>query len=211
MQTALHTAINRHERLRLLQQGGTHFFWGVDARGRRIHLSLESEGNALLLSGRDIEDQPYRYPFTPEGLTGAMRTGRLLPGLFLTFLVVSFARGFRCFGGPWQIDYLPLMQAGLVNALNASGYRGEARICGAVPTANYAAGMVVAVASYGDEVNALGPVEILARGGLTLDDLDKIANMRVQDAICLGDKKGVTVGREGIAKYYGNRLLQMVF
>jgi hypothetical protein len=210
LHTALGAGIDRETRRGLLQKGGTEFFWGVDGRGRRVHLMLEDKGETRL-RGVDDQGQAWECAYTPDGLSHALRAGRLLPALFLTFLEVSFARGFRCFGGPWQTTYLPIMQAGLVNALNATGRHDTAEICGAVRTANYVAGMVVAVARYPADMSAAGPVEILAGGGLSRADLERIANMRVEDAIRLGDDKGAGAVPAIIARYYGEQLLQMQF
>ncbi len=191
---------------------GTVFFWGVDDKGRRVHLDLIREQGRDYLQGRDDSGKLHRVAYTPEGISEALGARRILPSLFTTFLMVSFARGFRCFGGPWQTTYLPEMQQGLLQALQATpGYSGWVNICAKVRTANYVAGMIVAVACYPEGMSAAGPVELLARGGLSAPDLEKIGDMTVEEAICLGDNRGIQAVPAIIAHYYGERLLQMEF
>ena len=87
--------------------------------------------------------------FTPDGLMAGILEGRLLPGLFITFIEVAFSRGFRCLGGFFQAEYLPLMQQGLAAALARTGQRDWAKMVAGVPTSEYLTGMIVALAQYG--------------------------------------------------------------
>jgi len=165
-------------------ESGTVFFWGIDPQGRRVHLRPVAQGAECWLAGVDRAGGAYRFPCTPEAVCAALAAGRLLPGLFLTFVQVAFARGYRCFGGPWQTTYLPIMRAGLVRALRAiPGYRAWAAAVAQAPAANQVSGLTFALADYGGERRAAGMMEMLAAGGLGGAELARIRAIRVGDAL----------------------------
>ena len=49
-------------------------------------------------------------PLHPESVLEGLRSGRLCPGVFLTFSVLTFVADFKCLGGVDQIEYLPLFR-----------------------------------------------------------------------------------------------------
>ncbi|WP_054691408.1 hypothetical protein [Desulfosarcina cetonica] len=98
---------------------GTMLFWGLDARGRRVPLYLETDsGNAALLRGIDDRGNVLEMPFSIDAILEALSSNTILPSVFTSLLVISLARGVTCVGGYFQCEYLPSMQAGLVKALN---------------------------------------------------------------------------------------------
>ncbi|MDR2442948.1 MAG: hypothetical protein LBE31_05450 [Deltaproteobacteria bacterium] len=82
---------------------GTVFFWGVDARGCRSPLSLETSGNRTFLSAISM-----KFPLEPEPIATALAEGHLIPGLFLDYLTLA-SHGLTTYGGVFMIDYLPLL------------------------------------------------------------------------------------------------------
>jgi hypothetical protein len=180
----LYGNLSTKERNDFIQQSGTIFFWGIDKRGRRIHLTLVSEDGKEWLKGIDDAGDVYKCLYTPEAIRNGLHQQKLLPGLFVVFLSVAFARGFLCLGGPFQVTYLPIMQAGLAKALfSIADYTGWAEKVAAVPTANFGSSMVFMLAKYLNEISPAGTVELLAKDGLHLEDLDKISTITVEDAI----------------------------
>jgi hypothetical protein len=108
----------------------------------------------------------------------------LLPGLFLTFLVVSFARGFRCIGGPWQATYLPVMQQGIISALRAiPGYDMWAAQVETIPTDNYLSGLTAVLCTYPDGISPAGAVELISKGGLSPASVNAINELKVRDTM----------------------------
>ncbi len=165
---------------------GTVFFWGVNARGERVPLLISENGSGPTLvgitSGRGI-----RVPLTPAALEEQLRERRLLPGLFTSFTTLAIARGLKCIGGFFQVDYLPAMQQGIVRALESRGLPGWAEKAGRVPTANFITGMNVALALYPDgTTEPAGAVEMIAAGGLTEEHLEKIKALTVHEATLSG-------------------------
>lgn|GEM_PF-5931365 len=91
----LGTSVSRGER-------GTVFFWRLNRRGRARALNLSASGR---LTGPETN-----LPLEPEAIGADLESGRLRPGLFLTFLTLA-AHGLRVHGGVYMIDYHPPLLA----------------------------------------------------------------------------------------------------
>ena len=89
-----------------------------------------------------------------------------------------------CVGGYFQCEYLPKMQAGLVKALQkTAGYQDVADLVEGVTTDTYLSGMQAVMARINeDTLVPAGPIEIIAGGGLTDDDIQQILSLTVRDA-----------------------------
>jgi hypothetical protein len=169
----------------VLKRCGTHFFWGIDGIGRRIPLYLQSNGkNTALLRGVDDRGSLWEVPYTPQSVMNALNENRLLPSLFTCFLVLSFARGITCVGGYYQGEYLPDIKKKLVKALRqTTQYDAIADIIKGLNTHTYLSGMqLVMVRIKDDALIPAGPLEIIAGGGLTENDLQQILSFTVRDA-----------------------------
>ena len=164
---------------------GTAFFWGVDPGGRRISLELQTAASGrTLLHGMADQGKILEIPWTPREIADALQNRSLVPSLFTSFLVIAFARGFSCIGGYFQGEYLPAMQRGLAAALGRTGgYDDAAQAVLQVPTSLYLDGMS-AVLSRTEEGGLIpaGPLEIMAGGGLTGEDLGKMGSLTVEEA-----------------------------
>ena len=126
----------------------------------------------------------FALPFRTGDILNALDTHRLLPSLFTSFLVLSFARGITCAGGYYQGEYLPEMQQALVATLKqTTGYSDVADRVDAVSTYAYLSGMqtVMTQVEKGCLIPA-GPVEIAAGGGLETADIEKILGLTVTEA-----------------------------
>jgi hypothetical protein len=170
---------------RALNNCGTHFFWGINPSGRRIPLYLDTHGkNEEMLRGIDDRGNLWELPYTTQSILNALNQNHLLPSLFSCFLVLSFARGITCVGGYFQCEYLPMMQKGLVKALQKTpGYHDVADLVEGVTTDAYLSGMQAVMARINqDTLVPAGPIEIIAGGGLTDDDIQQILSLTVRDA-----------------------------
>ncbi len=164
---------------------GTCFFWGIDRKGRRVPLYLtpSNQGTSHLFGVGD-HGQTMTIDFTPTALVEQLHAGHLVPSLFTCYLVTGLARGVGCLGGYYQAQYLPRMQKGVVAALETvPQYHRVARLVAQVPTDLYLSGMqaVMFTTQQGGLLPA-GPLEIIAAGGLTSSDLQKIRALTVGDA-----------------------------
>lgn len=113
-------------------KGGTMLFWGRDAKNyRRAQMIDDGTG---FVNGFSNDKIAY------SDIAEALRRGVLLPGLFMVFLVLLFARGFRCYGGYFQAEYLGKMQQGLCKALRATGHSALAEVIAARETRGYLSG-----------------------------------------------------------------------
>ena len=164
---------------------GTLFFWGINNAGRRVPLYLENgHADQETLKGLDDRGELYELSYTPQTIADALKENRLLPSLFTSFMVLSFARGVSCVGGYYQCEYLPEIQKKLVHALREyPEYHSFAERVEEVETRTYLSGMQTVMSKI--ENNALvpsGPVEILAGGGLSDNDIEQILSLDVRDA-----------------------------
>ena len=164
---------------------GTVFFWGINDAGRRVPLNLVSTGgkNAIFI-GIDDHNNSWELAYTSEAILRALNDGRLLPSLFTCFLVLSFARGVKCIGSYFQAEYLPNMQKGLVNALRElPEYYEIASYVEKVDANFYLSGMLAVMTLIEDDMLVpAGPLEIISKGGITADDVDKLLSIKVRDA-----------------------------
>ena len=113
-------------------KGGTMLFWGRATKNyRRAQMTCDGAG---LVNGSSNDRIGY------SEIAEALRRDMLLPGLFMVFLVLLFARGFRCFGGYFQAEYLAKMQQGLCKALRATGRSALAEVIAARETSGYLSG-----------------------------------------------------------------------
>ncbi len=175
--------------IRALKGGGTNFFWGIDKTGRRIPLYLDTYcARHPVLKGVDDRGDAWELTYEPTSILDALAQNRLLPSLFTCFTVLSFARGVSCLGGYFKDEYFPVMKRGMVKALRSTdGYASLADLVDQVPTMSYLSGMLAVMAkSDSDCLIPAGPAEIIAGGGITKKDLDKIKNLTVRDAHIAG-------------------------
>ncbi|MGO4568709.1 hypothetical protein AB4Z52_27565 [Rhizobium sp. 2YAF20] len=94
----------------------TDFFWGL-VDGRILPLRLRDG----VLSGGSPSIPEVRCD--PESIATSLRQRKLVPNLFMTFLVMSILPGVRVLGGCRQTVYYPLMRHLLATALESSGDR----------------------------------------------------------------------------------------
>ena len=162
---------------------GTIFFWGINDSGRRVPLNLVSHGDKkVFLIGIDDHSNSWELAYTPEAILSALNENRLLPSLFTCFLVLSFARGVKCIGSYFQAEYLPNMQ--VVNALKQiPDYQEIANQVEKIDTNFYLSGMLAVMTHIENDVMVpTGPLEILSKGGINTDDIEKILSIKVRDA-----------------------------
>ncbi len=166
---------------------GTIFFWGIDDKGRRIPLTLSNSDTGFSLRGISDSAERFHIAFTPDSIKDALSKKQLLPGLFMSFAVVTFARGYKCYGGFMQVDYLTMMRNGLAKALSESAFCEWSEIVQSIETENYCTGMIfVLFISPSDIISPAGAVEIALSGGLTGKQLDKIKSISLEDSNLFG-------------------------
>ena len=66
--------------------------------------------NGFLLEEINDEEKKIKIPFNPEAIYSALYEGRLIPNIFLSFIVLSLMPQIRVIGGTRQIAYFPLIQ-----------------------------------------------------------------------------------------------------
>lgn len=166
---------------------GTFLFWAVDEQKRGVRLTLLAEEHAL--AGTNPAGQPDpaapRFPLKASALTEALRQGRLLPSVYLSFAALGLARGLVCCGGVFQCAYLPRMAEGTATALRWCGDAGRAaRIAVSSPLCTGTLPLRARVSPpHGETADcAAGPVELLVSGGITASTWEELAETSFQEA-----------------------------
>lgn len=168
---------------------GTIFFWAIDNSGRKVPLLLAEDSNhAAKLHGRDEHGNFWTIPFNSKEILNGLQVGKLLPSLFTCYATIGFARGISCCGGYFQAEYLVAMQHGLIMALHNSAECLEfAHHLSHVPCNIYLSGMQAVMRNQNDELLLpAGPVEMIAGGGLSRDQLDRVRSLTVRDVHLAG-------------------------
>jgi hypothetical protein len=101
----------------------TDFFWGSD-KGRLFPLRLA--GRCL----RASKTENYMLPYEVDELIAALRAHRIIPNLFLMFIVTAMLPGVRVLGGSRHTIYYPLMRYVLASTLQ--GRRGDGDLIAAL-------------------------------------------------------------------------------
>ena len=161
---------------------GTIFFWGVDAKHRKIPLCLVDDvnGKGAELRGLDDSGQLWTIPFTAADISRGLRDGHLLPSIFTSYLLVSIARGISCIGGYYQAEYLPVMQTAVIDTLRSN--TGE--IVKTIDSRKlrpdlYLSGMQMMGIKTDGQLRPAGPLEIIASGGLSVEQYQQIGEVTV--------------------------------
>ena len=177
----------QQQKRNLLAGSGTMFFWGIDSKKRRIPLYLNHMERDLYLLGTDDSGEKFKIKFDKKALLHALENELILPSLFTCFCVVSFARGYKCYGGFMQADYLTNMRNGLATALNDTNYTEWAGMVSSIKTENYCTGLQFILQKLNNgSVYPAGAIEFISNGGLSKSDIDSIKNISMDCANFLG-------------------------
>lgn len=159
------------------RRSGSALFWEIGPDGKTAPMTFQ---------GDSLENaEGKRVHLEPESLADGLRAGRLLPTNFL-ILAVAMARGLIQVGGFNQIDYLATMQQQLSRALAACGYSDWAACLSAALPLMLTAGLGGVAVAYGvGEVQSAGAIEMMAHGGLTPAELDRLKRLGLREAMAL--------------------------
>lgn len=81
---------------------GTHFFWTMDDKLRRV--GLQFKDNALWC------DEAKHFEFTPEEVIKHLEEKKILPSMLMCYLTVSLYYGMKCLGGFCQVHDLTMIK-----------------------------------------------------------------------------------------------------
>jgi hypothetical protein len=163
---------------------GTKFFWGISEKKRFVSLEIDLLTNSLV-------GENFRIELQREAVIEALKTDRILPTLFLTFLIITFLEGYVALGGSNQLDYLPRMQEALVKSLKEIGMNELAERFASRVTDALICGMFAFDFDSGIDLlwhynSSEGKFSGNLDRGITQDDLDRINNTKVREMIRKG-------------------------
>jgi hypothetical protein len=117
---------------------GTYMFWAMPPNAKyRIQLWKQDK---YLVS----EDGTYKIELTPDAIKKGLESKELIPGMMLTYIVLSFYYGLKCLGGFSQVNYLTYMKdAYLRLQVDYQNYR-SIEVCARAQTKELGGDMVIA-------------------------------------------------------------------
>jgi hypothetical protein len=125
---------------------GSFLFWGVDEKGRRLH--LKREGNVLVY-------EKYKIAGNAEEIVSALTTGILYPSSLVCFLVLLYY-GVTALGGFNQVNWLTEIKNLFSNLLQSIGMEDESKRVQSVPSNNFAEGGLAFFRSQAGIIKASG-------------------------------------------------------
>jgi hypothetical protein len=109
---------------------GSFLFWGIDGKGRRIHLKRQKD---RLANGNFV------IPANAEFIINNLQTGKLYPTSLVCFLVLLYY-GITCLGGFNQVNWLTGIKEKFIDLLAEWDEHDLADRIAMVPTENFAEG-----------------------------------------------------------------------
>lgn len=167
---------------------GTFLFWAVDERKYGNRLIYDPQEHSL-----HNQDNPgQRFSLNAEAICSALREGKILPSLYLSYMLLSAVRGLACAGGVFQCAYLPFMAKKTAEALRHCGENALADRLGVLSP--FCTGALPLRTRFpfdtdGKDANCgAGAMEILQAGGITPDIWVKLGSVPLKEAFyCAAD------------------------
>lgn len=158
---------------------GTFLFWAINEKKQGERLCYSEKEHTLCGGGQE-------FSLNARDLTAALREGKILPSLYLAFMLTAAARGLVCAGGVFQCAYLPVMAEKTAEALQSCGENAlAARLGVSSPFCTGALPLRVRfpLRQANEERNCgAGGMEILQAGGLTPQVWEQLGAMSLKDA-----------------------------
>jgi hypothetical protein len=139
------------------QERGTELFWGITKKGR---VALRVHQGALVGAATD-----FTLPLTPGAVQEALREGRLMPSMALTYCVLSFYYGVVAGGGFSQVNYLTSMKEAYLKLLAATPrYATEALHLPEVETDHFTGEFHLVFGRTSGRIIPVTPLDLIVRG-----------------------------------------------
>lgn len=162
------------------EQKGTHFFWRKHPE-RPSLLRMWVQGNSLVPA--DPRFKSYAVDLTPESITAALRAGEIVPSLFTIFSVLIFYAGIKPLVGYGSLVYLDKMKKAWIDVHSQLGNPDEAALVRTINTGDFIAGLPLLYSNENKTMRRLYAYDIIFRGGITNDHLQKVLSMKYSDIL----------------------------
>jgi len=117
---------------------GTYLFWAFpDGDSRRVALQYEQ---GVLKTA----DGSWSVELTPNAIADALRENKIIPGLLLSYFILSMYYGLKCIGGFNQINYLTQIKNGFIKMCADIGDYVSVELCARVQTKELSDGLTIA-------------------------------------------------------------------
>ena len=166
----------------------THFFWGLDEKGKSYPLALVENQGQTVLRRVDKLGVTQDLPFTKDAILAGLRNRTLMPSLVVTFGVIQFARGINCLGGFMQEEYLTNMGRGFQQAFEQTNKHSWAQRVSEAKRPGYAVGMPLVITrdfSTGN-LRMANPIDMIKHGGLSAEELNQLQHLPLETEYLMG-------------------------
>ena len=135
-------------------------FRGCGTDKRCFSLNLDVDG---FLRGQDVSGKAVELRADFSTLSDALKQERILPHVYLSWLMSGFLRGFTWYGGVLQSQYLQDWQRRTCEMLTNAGFSDEAKKRQAYDCSGYLSGPVYLLFNTGDGATNAGPLECMVK------------------------------------------------
>lgn len=150
---------------------GSHFFWGLSDEGEGVNLAVRN--NKLVSTD---EHNPMEIKLTPEDILGALRDKKIYPGMFIVYGIAIFYCGICPLVGYGSMNYQTRMKLAWIKTMQAVE-PSEVPLLEHIPTDGFIGGPKVAFAVDKSGFVELYALDIMYRGGLSKEYLERLREM----------------------------------
>jgi len=165
------------------EEKGTHFFWQknpMESKSLRMYIK---EGK---LTPIDKRFKDLSIPFEREIIIELLKKKKIYPSLFIIFGVLNFYLGIKPLVGYGSVIYLNLMKNSWIKTLREFNINNEIENIKNIDTNGFVAGLPLIFQKYKNNMKVLYAYDIIYKGGITEDYLNKIFNMKFKDFLSVG-------------------------
>lgn len=154
---------------------GTHFFWYRNVKNEAERMELRDGGLVAVKSG-------FSVALTPGALEPLMRSGTIVPGLFLIYGYLCFWAGLKPLTGYGSSAYMTRMKEAWLRTLAVYGAEERDRIS-EVDTKSLIGGSIGTYARQQDVLVPQYAFEVMAQGGMDRTYLEHLFAMRFNELL----------------------------
>lgn len=144
---------------------GSFLFWGVNNKGRRVH---------LIRKNNHLADHEFTVPADAGTITGLLKSGRLYPTSLVCFLVL-LSCGLTCLGGFNQVNWLTVIKRKFLELLREWGEQKLAAQIAGIPTDNFAEAALAFGVSGRDAIYKATALDLYLDGGKDFESYKRLA------------------------------------
>lgn len=161
---------------------GTHFFWRKHPTENKS-LRMYIIGDMLMPADPNFKHLGVKLE--RREIADLLQRGEIYPSLFIIFGVLNFYFGVKPLVGQGSLVYLNLIREGWIKVLSNSAYHQEVKNIESYKIDNLIAGVSLFFEREDEKLKTLYAFDIIYKGGITADYLNKILNTKFSDLLSI--------------------------